>query len=74
VAAKQYVVLRSFRRTDRRTGAETRYVAEKPYTGAVDKPYLLDPSGPDGNGPLIAEVVADPISPPAAGDSGKEKS
>lgn len=73
----QYVVLRYFRRTDKRTGADTIFEPNTPYTGAVDKPYLLDPQGPDGQGPLIAEVVADSSSPsspsPSVGDSGKEK-
>lgn len=72
--AKQYVVVRRFRRTDKRTGVDTIYVPEKPYTGPVDKPYLLDPKGPDGKGPLIAEVADSSSSPsPSAGDSGKEK-
>lgn len=75
-AAKKYVVVRRWRRTDRRTGAETRFVPNTPYTGLVE-PLLLDPNGPDGKGPLIAEVI-DPAPSSAspsdsADDSGKEK-
>lgn len=78
-AIKKYVVVRYFRRSDPRTGADTEYTPETPYTGAVDKPYLLDPRGPDGLGPLIAEIVdqapssSSNSSSDSAGDSGKEK-
>jgi hypothetical protein len=73
VAGKQYVAIRHFRQADPRTGAVTIYegTGTEPYTGPLDLAYLLDPSGPDGQGPLIAEKST-PI-PAASGDSAKEK-
>jgi hypothetical protein len=69
VAGKQYVVLREFRRVDK-NGEIASYAKNDVYSGPVDATYL-DPSGPDGNGPLVAEKAAAPI--PASSDS-KEKS
>jgi hypothetical protein len=66
--SKSYEVVRAWRYVDPRTGEPTDYTPGDPYTGAVDaNPYLLDPAGPDGCGPLIAEktakaVVATPAS------------
>lgn len=68
--SKQYEVIRPFRRTDPRTGFDTHFKVGDAFTGAIDKPYLLDPDGPDGKGSLIAEKSA----PPAPIDSSdKEK-
>ena len=39
------------------------------YTGPLDLPYLLDPQGPDGQGPLIAEK---PTPAPAVSGDSKE--
>lgn len=71
MSAKQYKVIRSFRRTDPRTGDVDSFAVGDPYSGPVDKPYLLAPAGPDGNGPLIAEVQASTTTP--SGPSNKEK-
>lgn len=63
MASKQYEVVRPFRRTDPRTGAESRFEVGDVYPGPVDQPYYTDPRGPDGKGPLIAEKPAtDPAS------------
>jgi hypothetical protein len=71
VAGKQYEVIRPFRRTDPRTGVDTMFEVGDVYPGAVDaEPYLLDPGGPDGKGPLIAET-ATPVT--ASDSSRKEK-
>jgi hypothetical protein len=74
VPAKQYKVIRSFTRTDRRTGADTDYSVGDVYPGPVDTDYLTSVEGPDGWGPLIAEVAA-PLTPatPAGDSSNKEK-
>lgn len=58
--SKQYTTVRAWRFSDPRTGADTNYAPGDPYEGPVDaNPYLLDPQGPDGCGPLIAEKNAD---------------
>jgi hypothetical protein len=60
VPSKSYEVVRAWRYVDPRTGDPTDYTPGDPYTGAVDaNPFLLDPQGPDGCGPLIAEKTAD---------------
>lgn len=67
---KQYVVLRDFSRTDQKTGDTASYKVGDAYSGVVDSSYL-DPQGPDGKGPLLAEKLS-----PASTDSSisKEKS
>lgn len=64
MAGKQYKVIRPFRRTDPRTGADTHYDVGDTYSGAADELYLTDSQGPDGQGPLIAEAA--PTSAPSA--------
>lgn len=68
--AKQYEVVRPFRRTDRRTGADSHFEVGQVYSGPVDESYL-NPAGPDGRGPLIAEKSA-PVAPSSVSDT-KEK-
>lgn len=54
--SKSYEVVRAWRYVDPRTGEPTDYQPGDPWTGPVDEnPFLLDPAGPDGCGPLIAE-------------------
>lgn len=53
-AAKQYEVVRAFRRTDPKTYEDTDYNVGDTYSGQVEDSYL-DPDGPDGRGPLLAE-------------------
>lgn len=65
MASKQYEVIRPFDRTDPRTGVDTAYQVGDVFPGPVDKPYFLDPRGPDGKGPLIAEKPA-PVSTDSA--------
>lgn len=56
VTASKYEVVRPWRYVDPRDGAVTEYAVGDPWDGPTDKnPYLLDPGGPDGAGPLIAE-------------------
>jgi hypothetical protein len=72
VPSKSYTVVRAWRYVDPRTGAATDYEPGDPYTGATDtNPFLLDPAGPDGRGPLIAEkTTPDKAAPkPVAGKS-----
>lgn len=70
MAGKQYEIARFHRRTDPKTGDDTLYEVGEPYSGPLDKPYLLAPGGPDGKGPLIVEKPTTPTS----SDSGvKEK-
>jgi hypothetical protein len=71
-AGKQYKAIRAFSRTDPKTGAESTYKVGDVYPGPVDKDYLMSKDGPDGRGPLIAEVAV-PSSPAPASDSSKEK-
>jgi hypothetical protein len=78
VAGKQYEVVREFQQTDPKTGVVTNYKVGDAYTGPTDLPYLLDPSGPDGNGPLIAEKSSSSSASDSSGkassdSSGKEK-
>lgn len=82
MAGKQYEVLRPFRRTDRRTGAETFYEVGDLFPGPVDQPYYLDQRGPDGRGALLKEKpapVAEKATPnaeksaPTTDSSDKEK-
>ena len=70
-SGKQYVAVRWFRQSDPETGEITIYegTGDEPYTGSLDLPYLLDPSGPDGRGPLIAEKSADKPSDESADKS-----
>jgi hypothetical protein len=75
---KQHVAIRQFRQYDPQTGKPKTYVGsgDELYTGPLGLPYLLDPAGPDGKGPLIAEKsdVVKPAPPAASGDSStKEK-
>ena len=57
--SQSYEVVRAWRYVDPRTGDSTDYQPGDPYTGAVDEnPFLLDPQGPDGCGPLIADKAA----------------
>lgn len=72
MTAKQYEVVRAWRWTDPQTGKDTHYAVGDPYAGSMDNPHLLDPAGPDGNGPLIAEKSAPDKS--AAEKSPPEKS
>lgn len=74
----QYVAIREFRQYDQQTGKPKLYMGngDELYMGPLDLPYLLDPAGPDGRGPLIAEKsdVVQPAPPAASGDSStKEK-
>jgi hypothetical protein len=63
VAAKQHAVVRYFRLTDKKTYLDTHWTPSEP--------YLLHPDGPDGKGPLIAEL---PVTAPASSNSSvKEK-
>ena len=76
--AKEHVAIRKFHQYDQQTGKPKNYegTGEETYTGPLDLPYLLDPAGPDGGGPLIAEKsdVEKPDPPAASGDSStKEK-
>jgi len=60
VPSKSYEVVRAWRYVDPRTGDPTHYQPGDPYTGPVDaNPHLLDPQGPDGCGPLIADKAAE---------------
>jgi len=70
---KQYVVLRDFSRTDQKTGDDVTYTAGSPYSGPFDASYL-DPAGPDGKGPLIAEKSTSSPTPADSDSSSKEKS
>jgi len=72
VAGKQYEVVRAWRRTDPKTGDDTNYAPGDVYDGPVDKPYLLDSQGPDGQGPLIAEKSTPPVAA-SSGTPSKEK-
>jgi hypothetical protein len=76
--AKEHVAIRKFHQYDQLTGKPKNYegTGEELYTGSLEYPYLLDPAGPDGRGPLIAEKsdVVQPAPPAASGDSStKEK-
>lgn len=62
MAGKEYVVVRKFTRVDPKTGIETRFKKNDVYDGPVDKSYL-DPGGPDGKGPLLAEKSTTPEKP-----------
>lgn len=53
MAGKQYAVIRDFSRVDK-FGQSTSYKANDPYSGSLEK-WDLDPAGPDGKGPLLAE-------------------
>jgi hypothetical protein len=70
--AVEHVAIRKFHQMDPRTGRTTFYLGsgDELYTGSLEYPYLLDPSGPDGQGPLIAEKSAPAAAP---GDSNEEK-
>ncbi len=70
----QFVAIRPFVQTDQKTWKPKKYVGDgsELYTGPLDLPYLLDPNGPDGQGPLIAEK-SDPAPAAASGDSNEEK-
>lgn len=70
--AKQYEVVRPFRRTDRRTGADSHFEVGQVYSGPIDASYL-DPAGPDGRGPLIAEKSAPAPAAPSSDSDTKEK-
>jgi hypothetical protein len=70
-AGKQYKVIRPFRRTDEKTLVDVDYKVGDAYPGPVDKPYYTSPEGPDGKGPLLAEVSVP--TPAPASDSTKEK-
>jgi hypothetical protein len=74
VAGKvQHVAIREFHQHEPPSGKPKFYAGtgKELYTGPLDLPYLLDPDGPDGNGPLIA---VESIIPAASGDSStKEK-
>jgi hypothetical protein len=60
VPSKSYECIRAWRYVDPRTGADTHYAPGDPFEGPVDEnPHLLDPAGPDGCGPLIAEKTSD---------------
>jgi hypothetical protein len=61
-------VLREFRRADK-NGNFTSYKPGDPFSGVPGK-YDLDPSGPDGRGPLLA----DEVDPTPTDSSSKEKS
>lgn len=67
----EYVAIREFRQMDPRTGRVKVYQGsgDELYTGSLEYSYLLDPGGPDGQGPLIAEKSA-PAA--ASGDSNEE--
>lgn len=71
MAGKTYEVTRDFRRVDQRTGDSVFYKAGDPYSGPSDQ-SLLDPAGPDGKGPLIAEKSSP--APATSDSSSKEKS
>lgn len=74
VAEKRYEVIRPFRWADPKTGADTHYKVGDVYPGPVNKPYLLDPAGPDGKGPLLLEKTIPTPAPAAPSvDSSKEK-
>ena len=68
----EYVAIRKFHQMDQRTGKVKVYegTGDELYTGPLEYSYLLDPKGPDGQGPLIAEKSA-PAA--ASGDSNEEK-
>lgn len=74
-ATEQYECTRVWRHVDPHTGAVTDYEVGDPYEGPLDYPYLLDPQGPDGKGPLIKKkAAADKPGPFPSGDTGsKEK-
>ena len=75
MAAKQFENIRDWRWSDL-TGrsADIHYSIGDPYAGPMDNPFLLDPAGPDGRGPLIAEKLAPASVSAASGDSSvKEK-
>lgn len=78
MAGKQYEVVRQFQQTDPKSGVVTNYEVGDSYTGPLDLPYLLDPFGPDGQGPLIAEKSSSSVTTDSSGkassdSSGKEK-
>lgn len=67
MAGKEYVVVRKFTRVDPRTGIGTRFKKNDVYDGPLDQSYL-DPAGPDGKGPLLAEkTTPEKPSPLVAG-------
>jgi hypothetical protein len=78
VAGKQsgveYVAIRWFRQCDPQTGKPKIYegTGDELYTGPLNLPYLLDPSGPDGKGPLIAEKSS-PAPAATSGDSSSKE-
>lgn len=52
----KFTAVRAFRLVDPRTGEPTDYAPGDVFDGPTDKnPYLLDPAGPDGCGPLITD-------------------
>lgn len=71
-ATLEYVAVRHFRQSDPRTGKVTVFEPGDLYAGSLEFPYLLDPSGPDGQGPLIAEKSV-PAPAAASGESHEEK-
>jgi hypothetical protein len=74
VAAKQYDVLRYFRRVDPRTGESQEFQPGDTYSGAVDEEYFLAPAGPDGQGPLLAEKSSTSGSGSGSGSSSASSS
>lgn len=67
-------VLRDFRYVDPQSGESTKWKAGDSYTGRMDNPWLLDPNGPDGKGPLIESPAPAPIEKTVSlSDSSKEK-
>jgi hypothetical protein len=59
VVTAKYEVVRAWRYVNPQDGTATEYAVGDPYDGPTDKnPHLLDPGGPDGVGPLIAEKPA----------------
>lgn len=72
--SKSYKVVRAWRYVDPRTGDPTDYQPGDPYTGPVDaNPFLLDPAGPDGCGPLIADTAPPKPAPVTSADKSASK-
>lgn len=68
--SKQFIAVRAFRLVDPHTGDPTDYAPGDPYDGPTDKnPYLLDPQGPDGCGPLIAANTPAKPAPKSAAET-----
>lgn len=72
MAGKKFVAIRVWRRVDPDTGTSTDYAIGDPYLGRVDDCQVA-PEGPDGHGPVIAEVIAEKSTPRSLSSDSEEK-